>query len=56
MVKELKKEDRTIFLCDECGLGYADRETVEKCEEWCKKTNTCSIEITRKAIYFPNKS
>ena len=49
MVKELKEEDRTIFLCEKCGLGYADRETAEKCEEWCKKTNTCSIEITRKA-------
>jgi len=37
-----------------CGLGYLDEETARKCEEWCKKTGTCSVEVTKKAVYFPN--
>ncbi|MGQ9744344.1 MAG: hypothetical protein ACUVQW_07025 [Candidatus Bathycorpusculaceae bacterium] len=46
-------DDKTVYLCSVCGLGYLDRETTEKCEEWCRKTGTCSVEITKKAIYFP---
>jgi hypothetical protein len=53
MVKKKKIADETIYLCEICGLGYSDFETAERCEEWCGKTGTCSIEITRKAIYFP---
>jgi len=54
MVKEKKIGDKILFLCDVCGLGYKDRETAEKCEEWCRKTGSCNIEITRKAVYFPD--
>lgn len=54
MVREKKLGDKTVFICGVCGLGYSDPETAEKCEEWCKKTGTCSIEITKKAVYFPN--
>jgi len=39
-----------LFLSEECGLGYADRETAQKCEDWCRKTGTCSLDITRKAV------
>lgn len=55
VVKELKKEHTVAFLCEICGLGYEDRKTAKDCEEWCKRTNSCSIEITKKAIYFPSK-
>ncbi|MEM3726398.1 MAG: hypothetical protein QXK98_06000 [Candidatus Bathyarchaeia archaeon] len=54
MVKEKKLGDKTIYLCEICGLGYSDREIANECEEWCRKTGTCSVEITRKAIYFPD--
>ncbi|NIU38542.1 hypothetical protein GWN65_00810 [Candidatus Bathyarchaeota archaeon] len=50
-MKRSKMEGKTLFLCEECGLGYTDRETAQKCEDWCKKTGTCSLEITRKALY-----
>jgi hypothetical protein len=52
MVKEKKVDDKILFICDECGLGYEDRETAQECEEWCRKTGTCKVEITRKAVYF----
>ncbi|MEM3383539.1 MAG: hypothetical protein QW698_05805 [Nitrososphaerales archaeon] len=54
MVRVKKLSDKIVYLCGICGLGYSDQETAKKCEEWCKKTGTCSIEITKKAIYFPS--
>jgi hypothetical protein len=54
MVKEKRINDEILFLCEVCGLGYRNREIAEECEAWCRKTGTCSIEITRKAVYFPN--
>ncbi len=54
MVKKKRLNDKIVYLCEICGLGYLDDETAKKCEEWCKKTGTCSVEITRKAIYFPD--
>ncbi|MEM1540854.1 MAG: hypothetical protein QXJ07_05680 [Candidatus Bathyarchaeia archaeon] len=46
----------TVYICGVCGLGYSDWEAAKKCEEWCEKMGTCSIEITKKAVYFPNLS
>ena len=54
MVTEKTIGKKTLYLCDLCGLGYSDKETAKRCEEWCRKTGTCSIEITRKAVYFPD--
>ena len=54
MVKEKKIDDKVLFLCEVCGLGYKDRETAQNCEAWCRKTGTCNVEITKKAVYFPN--
>lgn len=56
MVKEIKVDSKAVFLCEICGLGYKDRKTAEECEEWCRRTNSCSIEITKKAVYFPSNS
>ncbi|UCG36072.1 MAG: hypothetical protein JSV64_05440 [Candidatus Bathyarchaeota archaeon] len=56
MVKKSKIKRKTLFLCEECGLGYVDRETAQMCEDWCRKTATCSLEITKKAVYKPNLS
>jgi len=54
MVTEKTKDGKTLYLCDLCGLGYLNKEIAQKCEEWCRKTGTCSIEITEKAVYFPD--
>lgn len=55
MVTEREHGGETVFLCDICGLGYADRETARECEDYCKAHNSCSIEITEKAVYHPEK-
>lgn len=45
-------EDRPdVFLCDECGLGYASEAVARRCEAYCKEHQSCSIEITRDAVY-----
>lgn len=53
MVKKKAVSNQTIFVCEVCGLGYVDKETAQECESWCKRTGTCNIEITKKAIYVP---
>ena len=54
MVTEKKVGDRTVFLCDICGLGYSDKETAQECEDYCKAhPGACSVEISKKAVYFP---
>lgn len=37
------------FECEECGLGYEEKEWAEKCEAWCKEHKSCNIEITSHA-------
>ena len=54
MVTEKKVGDRTVFLCDICGLGYSDEKTAQDCEDYCKvHPGSCSVEISQKAVYFP---
>jgi hypothetical protein len=54
VVREKKVGDQTLFLCEICGFGYLDRQTAEQCEDWCRETGTCSLEINKKAVYFPD--
>ncbi len=54
MVKKKMIKGQVVFVCEVCGLGYLDQETAQDCEDWCRETGTCSVEITRKAVYFPN--
>lgn len=53
MVK-VKVDNKSLFQCEVCDHGYLDRETAQKCEDWCGKTGNCSAEITKKAVYFPS--
>ncbi len=54
MVHSFEEQDRTIFVCDECGLGYVDKATAQECENFCKNNESCSLAIARKAIYHPS--
>ena len=56
MVSEKKVEGKTVFTCDTCGFGYTKKETAEECENYCLENNSCSIKITKDAIYFPEKT
>jgi len=53
MVSERPHEGETIYTCDICGLGYRERAQAQSCEEYCEKYQSCSIEITKDVIYFP---
>jgi hypothetical protein len=55
LVTEKKVGDRTVFLCDICGLGYSERKTAQDCEDYCRvHAGSCSAEISKKAVYLPN--
>ncbi len=53
MVSEKQHEGERLYLCDVCGFGYRKKEQAESCEEYCARTNSCSIAITKDAVYFP---
>ena len=53
MVSEREHEGETIYTCDIYGFGYKDRKTATSCEEYCTEFRSCSIEITKDAVYFP---
>lgn len=46
----IKKCEDIYFQCRECRFIYKEKEWAEKCEAWCKKYNSCNIEITRHAV------
>ncbi|MBI2134350.1 hypothetical protein HYU09_00020 [Candidatus Woesearchaeota archaeon] len=39
-----------LYFCEICRFAYKDRETAEKCEDWCRKHKSCSLEITKSAV------
>jgi rubrerythrin len=53
MVSEKQHEGGHLYICDVCGFGYRKKEQASNCEEFCASTNSCSIAITKDAIYFP---
>lgn len=50
MIKEVTKDNKKVFMCEECCLAYKDKQWAEKCESWCKKYNSCNLKITFYAI------
>lgn len=50
MVKEIEKNGKILYVCEECKFAYEDKSWAEKCQAWCKKTNTCNIMITKHSI------
>jgi len=53
MVSEKQHDGERLYLCDVCGFGYRKKEQAANCEEFCARTNSCSIAITKDAVYFP---
>ncbi len=50
MVKEISQGDKEYFQCDICKFYYKTSDLAEKCENFCKKNNSCSLEITKHAV------
>jgi hypothetical protein len=53
MVSEKQHEGELLYTCDVCGFGYRKKDQAANCEEFCARTNSCSIAITKDAVYFP---
>jgi predicted ATP-dependent serine protease len=49
MVKIVKRKDKTLYVCEECGFTYEEKMWAEKCEDFCSKHSSCSLEITSHA-------
>ncbi len=39
-----------LYTCPECGLSYLTKDLAKKCEAWCKKHNSCNLEITKNSV------
>ncbi len=50
MVKEVKDKEKTLYICEACGLACEKREWAEKCQEWCQEHQSCNIEIMAPAV------
>ena len=50
MVKKEKINDKEYYQCEECGFYYKDKEQAKKCQDWCNKNHSCSLEITKSAV------
>lgn len=50
MVKEILKNEKYYYICEECGLAYKDKAWAEKCQNFCSKHHACSFEITKYAV------
>ncbi|GIU68180.1 MAG: hypothetical protein KatS3mg001_030 [Candidatus Pacearchaeota archaeon] len=50
MVKQTTKNKIKLFQCEECGFYYKTKNLAEKCENFCRKNKSCSVEITKHAI------
>lgn len=50
MVKEVKKADKILYQCGECGFHYEKEETAKRCEAWCQEHQSCNLEIIKEAI------
>lgn len=45
-----KMSEEKLYQCPECGLHYTDKPTMEKCQAWCSKNRSCSLDITKLSI------
>lgn len=41
---------KKYYKCGICKFKYKEKSLADKCEEWCKKHNSCNIEITKYAV------
>ncbi len=50
MVKKVKKNDEVLYVCEVCGLAYAEKKWAEKCQEWCQQHQSCNLEIIQHSV------
>jgi len=42
--------NKKYYPCEICKLKYKERKYAERCEAWCKRHKSCSLNITKYAI------
>ncbi|HEX9721842.1 MAG TPA: hypothetical protein VGA53_01115 [Candidatus Paceibacterota bacterium] len=50
MVETIKKDGSELYVCEECGFTYAEREWAEKCQAWCAEHKSCNLDIITHAL------
>ena len=50
MKKIITKKKEIYFQCEICKLLYNKGYYAKKCEEWCKKNNSCSLDVTKHRV------
>jgi len=50
VVEEIDEYNKTLFVCNICNFKYEKKELAEKCEDYCNKYHSCSLEITKNAV------
>ncbi len=51
MVEKIEKNNKFYFACSVCGFVYDKEEIAKSCENWCSTHKTCSLQITKHALY-----
>jgi len=41
---------KQVYLCEMCSFAYPRKEMAKECEDWCRKHQSCNIEITTSAV------
>ena len=49
-----EEEHENVYYCSVCGYGYAREALAKECETYCTTHNSCSLQITAKAIRKPD--
>ncbi|MGB9577472.1 MAG: hypothetical protein ACPL4N_03185 [Candidatus Norongarragalinales archaeon] len=50
MVKQETRGNQQCFVCEECGVAYKEKKWAQRCEDWCKKHDSCNLEVIKHAI------
>ena len=50
MPKEENFEGKIVYKCEKCGWLYKSKKWAQKCEDYCGKNHSCSLDITKHAI------
>ncbi|MBI5392346.1 hypothetical protein HZA96_00620 [Candidatus Woesearchaeota archaeon] len=39
-----------LFSCNICGINYQEEIYAKQCNEWCKRNNSCNLNIIKHAV------
>ena len=51
MIFEIHSHDGVFYVCDRCGFAYGEKAYAKRCQSWCRKHRSCSLDIIRHALF-----